>query len=84
MCLIYVCAGITDQLNTQLEAKNLCTLSGTQQYDYRLVEGSTLHNFLVYDGASDGRADKCSASGYHRCRKRLFVLYSTTTGKKFM
>ena len=82
--MFYLSTDITDQLNTELEAKNLCTLSDTQQYDYRLVEGSTLHNCLVHDGASDGRADKCSASGYHRCRKRLFVLYATTTGKKFM
>ena len=82
--MFYLCADITDQLNTEFDAKHLCTLSGTQQYDYRLVEGSALHSCLVHDGASDCRADKCSASGYHRCRERLFVLCATTTGKKFM
>ena len=70
-----------DIKDINIEADDLSAL-GVYQLDYSSVDNSTLQCYVVHDGASDGRADKCSISGYYRHRKRHLALHTTTTNKQ--
>ena len=69
-------------MDVNIEAENLSALSSVYQWDYSSVDNSTLQCCVVYDGASDYRAEKCSISSYYHHRKRYLTLHSTTNEKQ--
>ena len=67
-----------------ITAEKLTALSSVHQFDYCQMNNTSHQYCVVHDGASDGRAKKCSVKGHLNHRRRYLSLHTTTTGKQVL